>query len=191
MATAAFTAIPDLDYDVTIERPARHFSFAGKGGSQRVSWQDADARHYAWPLHRGETERASIETFFRARSQTVESFYVSDVDYPTATGISLGTSTVAGTTSFSLPTTGDSRRLFMKNDAVAVIKDDGVITSTTYSIYTDARTVGFSTAPASGSVILAATFTAYRLVHLVEPVTWSRIAHNWSFTTLDMMEVSE
>ncbi len=182
--TSALTAVPDSEYDYQDVDPSITHRFAGTGTRQTIALQPISRRQYTWPMHRGTTERKSIDTFFRARRYAVEAFYVHDPEDKERTGVSLGTS-VAAQTTFSLPSSGEESRYY---PSTMTVYDDAVATTATFTVHTDGQTVGLSTAPTSGSV-MTADLTGYRLVQLAEEFRWRRAGHNWWFAAPEFIEV--
>lgn len=186
MSTSAFTGSPDLDYTYTDTLPVTAFRMAGDGSEQRISWQAISRRSYTWPMHRGDTERANVDSFFRARDFSVESFYITDPKDSVVTGVTLGTS-VTGQTTFSLPSSGEHSRYYVSS---LTVKDDGTPIAGNYTIHTDARTVGLSVEPTTGSV-MTADITAYRLVRLKAPFAWQELSPDWFYCRPEFVEVVE
>jgi len=188
MSIAVLTACPDLSFTYEDVQPGAAFRYAGDGSEQRVSWQPIPMRRYTWPMHRGATERRSIDTFFRTSNGITTSFYVKDPDDAVQLAVSLGTSSTAAQTQFSLPAwPAEDSRYYVSS---MTLKDDGAATSTTFTSHTDARTVGMSTAPSSGSV-MTADITAYRRVRLAAPLQWKKQAPDWFFASPSFVEVIE
>ena len=187
MATASFTYNPEADYDYTDFQPSLRIVYAGSASEQREKMQTIARRTYVWSLRRNDTDRKSIDTFFRSRDQQQDAFYVKDPKDYAQTGVALGTAT-SNQTSFSMPTSGEHQRDFVIDDSNAKLYEDGALTSSTYTVNTDARTIGISTAPASGTVVTA-SYHAYRLVTLAAPFRWRMLAPNYFEASPQFVEV--
>ena len=187
MATATITGTPELDYTYTDSHPSLTLRYAGTGKEQRIELQALTRRSWTWPMHRDAAERKNIDDFFRARSGSVVSFYLEDPKDSALTGVSLGTS-VSGQTTFALPTSGENSRYYFGGSVT--VYDDGSAVGCTVTPHVDARTVGLSVAPASGSVMTCA-FTGVRLVKLKSPITWTEITPDWFGCVAEFQEVAE
>jgi len=189
MPTTIFAYEPEIDGLTAADvMPETTIAYAGTGTQQRATLQDIDRRRYTWPLRRQSTDKTAIKEFFRLRSQTVEAFYIQDSesDECARTGVSLGTSILAQTV-FTLPTSGENSRDYAADDANVVVYDDGSPVAVA-SMDTDARTFTLSASPTAGS-IMTCDYHAYRLVHLVAPFSWKRLAPDFFSAAPEFEEV--
>lgn len=189
MVMAIFTEVPEVEYEYGDSLAAATLAYAGSGKEQRAQLQEHQLRTYTWPMRRTASERATIDAFFRARFQTVESFLVKEPKDFARTAVSLGTS-IASQTVFPLPSTGEEGLDYPVDDeATFIVYDDGAPVGVA-SIDTDGRTVTLDSAPATSSV-MTADYHYYRRVKLVERFQWRWLAPDWCEAIPNLAQVIE
>lgn len=187
MSLAIFSEIPLLGHDYGDDAKVVAIAYAG-GAEQRAQTMDRELRTLSLPFKRNKTGRATIDTFFRARSWGKDSFLCKDLNDYQRTGIALGTAT-GGQTVFPLPTTGQYAGDYPIDDANAVVYDDGV-PATISSIDVDARTFTLSSGVGASSV-MTCDYWFYRRFALASPYRWRLVAAGvgWYTTEISLREV--
>jgi len=193
---SALTTTFDLNYSYRDRLPVIVTRFAGTGAQQRAALQVISRRSYQLPIQKTATEKASIDTFFRLLSQTVDAFYIRDPKDDIKEGVYLyeGTGGAVPVT-FDFPTTGENSRdwpiAFASGAGTFTVYKNGTPWTTGSPVIdTGDRTITFNTAMTLAfEDVVSIDYKAYRLVVLEEDFQWVGLSPDFFEATLELQEV--
>lgn len=184
-----FDECPWVDYTYRDELPIEILGDDGPVYTDRYALLDITRRVYSWHIKRTTTERAAVDAFMAlARSVQLEAFYIRDPKDDARTAVTLEPAVGDGArVTFSLPTTGEERRHYPRDDADLVVRVGGA-PATVASVDTDARTITLAAPPGIG-VAVEADYNGLRLCRLSAPFDWKGLDAAWFDATLVIEEI--
>lgn len=182
-----FDECPWADYGYRDELPHEALMDGGPYEVDRYAVADIPRRVYTWHLKRDRTERRVVDAFLaNTHLAGVHSFYVRDPADDARADVPLGTGD-GGTTTFFLPSTGEERRHYPRDDGDLVVKVAGTPV-TVSSVDTDARSVTLAAPPGIGLAVTA-DFNGLRLVRQLMPHEWKGLSYSWFDATIVLEEI--